>query len=146
METTSLKFELVLMLYLLQGGINTSVKHGGIYVKSLVPRGAADMSARIHIGDRVLSVNSIHLTSVTHKQAVETLRSASNPVTLLMERGAPPATPQVGVYVSLYYLILLHVKTGCELCLHVSFSLNLSVTHEFCIELKNYNGVFSQSD
>ncbi|XP_067950888.1 tyrosine-protein phosphatase non-receptor type 13-like [Watersipora subatra] len=69
------------------GGINTSVKHGGIYVKSLVPRGAADMSARVRIGDRLMSVNSIHLTSVTHKQAVETLRSASNPVSLVLQRG-----------------------------------------------------------
>ena len=75
--------------------MNTSVKHGGIYVKSLVPRGAADMSARVHIGDRLISVNTIHLTSVTHKQAVETLRNASNPVTLVMERGEPPSTPQV---------------------------------------------------
>lgn len=71
------------------------MKHGGIYVKSLVPRGPADMSARVRIGDRVLSVNSVHLTSVTHKQAVETLRNASTPVTLRMERGEPPAKTQV---------------------------------------------------
>lgn len=56
-------------------------------MKSLVPRGPADMSARIHIGDRVLSVNGILLTSVTHKQAVETLRNALTPVTLKLERG-----------------------------------------------------------
>jgi len=63
------------------------VKHGAIYVKSLVPNGAAANSARIRIGDRVISVNSITLTSVTHKQAVEALRNASTPVTLVMERG-----------------------------------------------------------
>lgn len=75
--------------------MNTSVKHGGIYVKSLVARGPADMSARIRVGDRVLSVNSVQLTSVTHKQAVETLRNALNPVTLVMERCEAPPTPQV---------------------------------------------------
>ena len=64
-------------------------------MKSLVPQGPADMSARVRIGDRVLSVNSVHLTSVTHKQAVETLRNASTPVTLRMERGEPPAKTQV---------------------------------------------------
>ena len=34
----------------LQGGINTSVKHGGIYIKSMVQGGAADRNGRIQIG------------------------------------------------------------------------------------------------
>lgn len=71
------------------------MREGGIYVKSLVPRGPADMSARIRIGDRVLSVNGNSLSAVTHKQAVETLRNAATPVTLEMVRGVPPANTQV---------------------------------------------------
>ena len=33
-----------------QGGINTSVKFGGIYVKSLQENGAAEADGTIHIG------------------------------------------------------------------------------------------------
>lgn len=37
--------------YVLQGGINTSVLHGGIYVKSIIPRGPADKDGQIKIGN-----------------------------------------------------------------------------------------------
>ncbi|XP_032880228.1 tyrosine-protein phosphatase non-receptor type 13 isoform X3 [Amblyraja radiata] len=74
------------------GGINTSVRHGGIYVKAIIPDGAAEADGRIRKGDRVLSVNDISLDGVTHKQAVETLRSTGQVVTLLLEKGQLPAT------------------------------------------------------
>lgn len=35
---------------ILQGGINTSVCHGGIYVKSVIPKGPADKDGQIKIG------------------------------------------------------------------------------------------------
>lgn len=38
--------------YVLQGGINTSVPHGGIYVKSIIPRGPADKDGQIKIGKK----------------------------------------------------------------------------------------------
>lgn len=37
--------------HVLQGGINTSVRHGGIYVKSIIPRGPADKDGQIKIGN-----------------------------------------------------------------------------------------------
>ncbi|XP_078258040.1 tyrosine-protein phosphatase non-receptor type 13 [Rhinoraja longicauda] len=74
------------------GGINTSVRHGGIYVKAIIPDGAAEADGRIRKGDRVLSVNDISLEGVTHKQAVETLRSTGQVVNLLLEKGQLPAT------------------------------------------------------
>ncbi len=38
----------------------------------------------------MLEVNGVSLTGVTHKQAVETLRSAPHHCKLVMERGVPP--------------------------------------------------------
>uniref|UniRef100_A0A8B9LHU8 FERM and PDZ domain containing 2 n=1 Tax=Astyanax mexicanus TaxID=7994 RepID=A0A8B9LHU8_ASTMX len=56
------------------GGINTNIRYGGIYIKSLIPGGAADQDGRIQIGDRLLEVDSCNLRSVTHRQAVECLK------------------------------------------------------------------------
>ncbi|XP_075011485.1 FERM and PDZ domain-containing protein 2 [Calonectris borealis] len=58
------------------GGINTSVRHGGIYVKSIIPRGPADKDGQIQIGDRLLEVDGISLCGITHKQAVEHLKKS----------------------------------------------------------------------
>ncbi|XP_056659168.1 tyrosine-protein phosphatase non-receptor type 13 isoform X7 [Monodelphis domestica] len=84
-----------------KGGVNTSVRHGGIYVKAVIPKGAAESDGRIHKGDRVLSVNGVSLEGTTHKQAVEALRNTGQVVHLLLEKGHPsttkvhtPITPQ----------------------------------------------------
>ncbi|XP_056424718.1 tyrosine-protein phosphatase non-receptor type 13 isoform X2 [Hyla sarda] len=74
-----------------KGGVNTSVKHGGIYVKAVIPKGAAETDGRIQKGDRVLSVNGTSLEGATHKQAVEILRNTGQVVTLLLEKGQLPA-------------------------------------------------------
>ncbi|OBS57859.1 hypothetical protein A6R68_11022, partial [Neotoma lepida] len=90
-----------LFISLLEGGVNTSVRHGGIYVKAIIPKGAAESDGRIHKGDRVLAVNGVSLEGATHKQAVETLRNTGQVVHLLLEKGQPqtskehdPASPQ----------------------------------------------------
>uniref|UniRef100_A0A8B9J0R5 Tyrosine-protein phosphatase non-receptor type 13 n=1 Tax=Amazona collaria TaxID=241587 RepID=A0A8B9J0R5_9PSIT len=84
-----------------KGGVNTSIRHGGIYVKAVIPQGAAEADGRIEKGDRVLSVNGISLEGATHKQAVETLRNTGQVVHLLLEKGQlsvakvhAPVTPQ----------------------------------------------------
>ncbi|XP_070545261.1 tyrosine-protein phosphatase non-receptor type 13-like isoform X2 [Ptychodera flava] len=76
------------------GGTNTSVKHGGIYIKSIFEDGAAEHDGRLKVGDRVLKVNRVELVGVTHKQAVETLRQAPHRTVLLVERGVPPSGGQ----------------------------------------------------
>ncbi|XP_012502689.1 PREDICTED: tyrosine-protein phosphatase non-receptor type 13 isoform X4 [Propithecus coquereli] len=76
------------------GGVNTSVKHGGIYVKAVIPKGAAESDGRIHKGDRVLAVNGVSLEGATHKQAVETLRNTGQVVHLLLEKGQSPASKE----------------------------------------------------
>ncbi|XP_042524302.1 tyrosine-protein phosphatase non-receptor type 13 isoform X6 [Dipodomys spectabilis] len=74
------------------GGVNTSVRHGGIYVKAVIPKGAAESDGRIHKGDRVLAVNGVSLEGATHKQAVETLRNTGQMVHLLLEKGQSPVS------------------------------------------------------
>ncbi|XP_024430613.2 tyrosine-protein phosphatase non-receptor type 13 isoform X11 [Desmodus rotundus] len=76
------------------GGVNTSVRHGGIYVKAVIPKGAAELDGRIHKGDRVLAVNGVSLEGATHKQAVETLRNTGQLVHLLLEKGQFPASKE----------------------------------------------------
>ncbi|XP_061214796.1 FERM and PDZ domain-containing protein 2 isoform X2 [Neopsephotus bourkii] len=69
------------------GGINTSVRHGGIYVKSIIPTGPADKNGQIKIGDRLLEVDGISLCGITHKQAVEHLKKSGQIAKLVLERG-----------------------------------------------------------
>ncbi|XP_062963701.1 tyrosine-protein phosphatase non-receptor type 13 isoform X4 [Cynocephalus volans] len=76
------------------GGVNTSVRHGGIYVKAVIPKGAAEADGRIHKGDRVLAVNGVSLDGATHKQAVETLRNTGQVVHLLLEKGQSPVSKE----------------------------------------------------
>ncbi|KAM9809133.1 tyrosine-protein phosphatase non-receptor type 13 isoform 2-T2 [Syngnathus typhle] len=68
------------------GGINTSVRYGGIYIKSLVVGGAAEQDGRIQIGDRLLEVDGYNLRAVTHRHAVECLKRTEEVVNLLLER------------------------------------------------------------
>uniref|UniRef100_A0ACB8E920 Tyrosine-protein phosphatase non-receptor type 13 n=1 Tax=Sphaerodactylus townsendi TaxID=933632 RepID=A0ACB8E920_9SAUR len=75
-----------------KGGINTNVRHGGLYVKAVIPKGAAEADGRIQKGDRVLSVNGVSLEGATHKQAVEILRNTGQEVHLVLEKGQLPAT------------------------------------------------------
>uniref|UniRef100_A0AAX7UE80 Tyrosine-protein phosphatase non-receptor type 20 n=1 Tax=Astatotilapia calliptera TaxID=8154 RepID=A0AAX7UE80_ASTCA len=73
------------------GGAGTAVRHGGIYVKGLIPKGAAELDGRIQKGDRVVAVNGKSLEGATHQQAVEALRDTGQTVHLLLERGHVPA-------------------------------------------------------
>ncbi|XP_037401932.1 tyrosine-protein phosphatase non-receptor type 13 isoform X2 [Pygocentrus nattereri] len=72
------------------GGSNTTVRHGGIYVKAVLPKGAAELDGRIKKGDRVVAVNGKSLEGATHKQAVDTLRDTAQVVQLVLERGQLP--------------------------------------------------------
>ncbi|XP_038638759.1 tyrosine-protein phosphatase non-receptor type 13 isoform X2 [Scyliorhinus canicula] len=69
------------------GGMNTSVKNGGIYVKAVIPGGAADLDGHIEKGDRLWEVDGVSLQSITHKQAMEHLKNTGQVVRLVLERG-----------------------------------------------------------
>lgn len=59
---------------------------GGIFVKSLLPGGAAEQSGSLLVGDRVLEINEVNLEQYNRKQAVQLLRSSSNTVRIIIER------------------------------------------------------------
>ncbi|TKS84339.1 Tyrosine-protein phosphatase non-receptor type 13 [Collichthys lucidus] len=95
------------------GGVNTTVRHGGIYVKAVLPKGAAELDWKdkerqtklyfsvfvlflnplfvLCAGDRVVAVNGKSLEGATHQQAVEALRDTGQTVRLLLEKGHLPA-------------------------------------------------------
>ncbi|XP_028990190.1 FERM and PDZ domain-containing protein 2 isoform X2 [Betta splendens] len=68
------------------GGINTNLRNGGIYIKSLVPGGAAERDGRIHTGDRLLEVDGVNFQGFTYEQAVERLSNTGEVVTVVVER------------------------------------------------------------
>ncbi|KAF7653920.1 hypothetical protein LDENG_00076720 [Lucifuga dentata] len=70
----------------ISGGVGTSLPNGGIYIKSLVPGGAAERDGRIHTGDRLLEVDGISFQGFTYQQAVECLSKTEEMVSLVLER------------------------------------------------------------
>uniref|UniRef100_A0A3P8WRY5 PDZ domain-containing protein n=1 Tax=Cynoglossus semilaevis TaxID=244447 RepID=A0A3P8WRY5_CYNSE len=74
------------------GGIDTMVRHGGIYVKAVLPKGAAHLDGRIQKGDRVLVVNGRSLEGATHQQAVEALRDTGQVRSPPTDSFLPPQT------------------------------------------------------
>ncbi|XP_038592269.1 FERM and PDZ domain-containing protein 2 [Micropterus salmoides] len=70
----------------ISGGVNTNLRNGGVYIRSLVPGGAAERDGRVHTGDRLLQVNGISFRGFTYNQAVECLSKTGEVVNLVLER------------------------------------------------------------
>ncbi|XP_041819149.1 FERM and PDZ domain-containing protein 2 [Chelmon rostratus] len=70
----------------ISGGVNTNLLNGGIYLRSLVPGGAAERDGRLHAGDRLLEVDGISFQGFTYHQAVSCLSKTGEVVTLVVER------------------------------------------------------------
>uniref|UniRef100_UPI00398EDC33 FERM and PDZ domain-containing protein 2 n=1 Tax=Pristiophorus japonicus TaxID=55135 RepID=UPI00398EDC33 len=70
-----------------QGGVNTSVKNGAIYVKAVIPGGSAELDGHIRKGDCLQEVDGVSLQGITHKQAIEHLKNTGQVVRLVLERG-----------------------------------------------------------
>lgn len=58
----------------------------GIFVKSVSPGSAADVSGRIQVNDRIIEVDSQSLQGYSNHQAVEVLKKSGQVVTLCLER------------------------------------------------------------
>ncbi|XP_008436151.1 FERM and PDZ domain-containing protein 2 isoform X4 [Poecilia reticulata] len=70
----------------ISGGANTNIQNGGIYIKSLVPGGAAERDGRLHTGDRILEVDGINFHGFTYQQAVECLGKTGEVVYFVVKR------------------------------------------------------------
>ncbi|XP_069012389.1 FERM and PDZ domain-containing protein 2 [Embiotoca jacksoni] len=70
----------------ISGGVNTNLPNGGIYIKSLVPGGAAERDGHLHAGDRLLEVDGINFQGFTYQQAVECLSKTVEVVSFVVER------------------------------------------------------------
>ncbi|XP_073345028.1 FERM and PDZ domain-containing protein 2 [Pagrus major] len=70
----------------ISGGVNTNVPNGRIYIRSLVPGGAAERDGRLIAGDRLLEVDGISFQGFTYHQAVGCLSKTGQVVTLVVER------------------------------------------------------------
>ncbi|CAJ1081251.1 FERM and PDZ domain-containing protein 2 isoform X3 [Xyrichtys novacula] len=68
----------------ISGGVNTNLQ--GIYIRSLVPGGAAEKDGRVRSGDRLLEVDGASFQGFTHQQAVSCLSKTGEVVTLTVER------------------------------------------------------------
>lgn len=69
--------------------VTTDEETGTVRVASLVPRGVAEQSGSIHVGDIISHVNDRPMKNVTHEHAIEALLS-SNPVMLRMHACSDP--------------------------------------------------------
>ncbi|XP_019108800.2 FERM and PDZ domain-containing protein 2 isoform X1 [Larimichthys crocea] len=70
----------------ISSGVNTNLPNGGIYIRSLVPGGAAERDGHIHAGDRLLEVDGVSFKGFTYHQAVGCLSKTGEVVTLVVER------------------------------------------------------------
>ncbi|XP_047232107.1 FERM and PDZ domain-containing protein 2 isoform X2 [Girardinichthys multiradiatus] len=70
----------------ISGGVNTNLQNGGIYIKNLVPGGAAERDGRLYTGDRILEVDGINFHGFTYQQAVECLGKTGEVVYFVVER------------------------------------------------------------
>ncbi|XP_031699859.1 FERM and PDZ domain-containing protein 2 [Anarrhichthys ocellatus] len=70
----------------ISGGVNTNLPNGGIYIRSLVPEGAAERDGRVRSGDRLLEVDGVSFQRFTYRQAVEHLSKTGELVTLVVEK------------------------------------------------------------
>lgn len=73
---------------------NVSPGHStsGIFVKNILPGSTAAKSGRLRRGDRILEVGGVDLRDATHDEAVEAIRTAQNPITLLVQSLLPVPT------------------------------------------------------
>ncbi|XP_035998368.1 tyrosine-protein phosphatase non-receptor type 13 isoform X1 [Fundulus heteroclitus] len=70
----------------ISGGANSNLQNGGIYIKSLVPGGAAERDGRLHTGDRIVEVDGTSFHGFTYQQAVECLGKTGEVVYFVVER------------------------------------------------------------
>nr|8BOJ_A Chain A, Leucine-rich repeat-containing protein 1 [Trichoplax sp. H2]8BUW_A Chain A, Leucine-rich repeat-containing protein 1 [Trichoplax sp. H2]8BUW_B Chain B, Leucine-rich repeat-containing protein 1 [Trichoplax sp. H2]8BV7_A Chain A, Leucine-rich repeat-containing protein 1 [Trichoplax sp. H2] len=73
----------------ISGGVgSSSFKSGddGIFVSKIAKGGPCDNEGTLKIGDKILSVNEISFTGITHEKAVEILKNQDSKYMVVVER------------------------------------------------------------
>ncbi|XP_003748014.1 multiple PDZ domain protein [Galendromus occidentalis] len=66
------------------GGADTPL--GAIVVHEILEHGAAHQDGRLKVGDQIVELNGIDLSTATHEQAINALRQVSSPVRMVVYR------------------------------------------------------------
>ncbi|XP_049866899.1 partitioning defective 3 homolog B-like, partial [Pectinophora gossypiella] len=76
---------------------NPTGGHCPIYIKNILPKGAAVTDGRLRAGDRLVSVNGVSVAGLTQQQVVALLRNTptDSTVDIVVERPAPNRTQRV---------------------------------------------------
>ncbi|XP_073943875.1 par-3 family cell polarity regulator isoform X1 [Choristoneura fumiferana] len=76
---------------------NPTGGHCPIYIKNILPKGAAVTDGRLRAGDRLVSVNNVSVSGLTQQQVVSLLRNTptDSTVDIVVERSVPNRTQRV---------------------------------------------------
>ncbi|CAH2073732.1 unnamed protein product, partial [Iphiclides podalirius] len=76
---------------------NPTGGHCPIYIKNILPKGAAVTDGRLRAGDRLVSVNNVSVSGLTQQQVVTLLRNTptDSTVDIVVERSTPNRTQRV---------------------------------------------------
>ncbi|XP_068629695.1 partitioning defective 3 homolog isoform X2 [Battus philenor] len=76
---------------------NPTGGHCPIYIKNILPKGAAVTDGRLRAGDKLVSVNNVSVSGLTQQQVVTLLRNTptDSTVDIIVERNVPNRTQRV---------------------------------------------------
>ena len=102
------------------GGTDDPIEdgNGNIYINEIIAGGAAQHSGSMMCGDRLVQVGTSVLGSCTHAHAVESLRTASKPVRLVLSR---PNDAQRSSYMDSQFSSASQQSTIVENMMEISF-------------------------
>nr|XP_040570229.1 multiple PDZ domain protein-like isoform X2 [Lepeophtheirus salmonis] len=71
--------------------VSGSNNSSGIFIKNVLPESPAGRTQQLYTGDKVVQVGSIRITSADHDAAVKAIKSAGNPVIIVVQSLVPAA-------------------------------------------------------
>ncbi|KAL1263829.1 hypothetical protein QQF64_004184, partial [Cirrhinus molitorella] len=121
------------------GGMNTGFRYGGIYIKSLVPGGAAEQDGRIQTGDRLLEVDAPDCRD-SQITAAECLARTGEEVSLVLERDGGSVLQQGPVNPKLRDRLIVHTSSPAGTPMRNSCPA-ITMTRPFGLKPRDYSFV-----